>query len=310
MTRILVVDDNPLEVTSAVRAACERANWETDRVRTAQEAFASLAERPSRLVLTNLHVAGTDVREFIDALASYTPELPVIVMLPAGGEPRLVELLRAGAIACVPAGSGEGDLVALCRRALASSDKTATAAGTLEKQFEVLIPNDRTILPGLIEFITDECIAFGVCDQSHHPRLGVAIEEAALNAIIHGNLEVSSDLRESDEGRFEQTIQERLSRRPYCDRHVCISVRLSRQECRISIRDAGPGFDLGDVPDPTDPDNLNRVSGRGILLMRAFVDDVRYNDRGNQVVLTLRRREALPDTSRDAVSAATASSVG
>jgi anti-sigma regulatory factor (Ser/Thr protein kinase) len=54
---------------------------------------------------------------------------------------------------------------------------------------------------------------------------------------------------------------------------------------RFVIRDEGPGFDPHKVPDPTDPENLERESGRGLLLMRSFMDSVAYNPTGNEVTL-------------------------
>ncbi|MEM8681572.1 MAG: ATP-binding protein, partial [Planctomycetota bacterium] len=54
------------------------------------------------------------------------------------------------------------------------------------------------------------------------------------------------------------------------------------------IEDEGPGFDPTRLPDPTDPANLERVSGRGVLLMRTFMDEVEYSERGNRVILRKR----------------------
>ena len=54
------------------------------------------------------------------------------------------------------------------------------------------------------------------------------------------------------------------------------------------ITDEGPGFDPGCIPDPTAPDNVEKVGGRGLFLMRELMDEVRFNERGNQVTLVLR----------------------
>jgi anti-sigma regulatory factor (Ser/Thr protein kinase) len=54
------------------------------------------------------------------------------------------------------------------------------------------------------------------------------------------------------------------------------------------IRDEGPGFDPASLPDPTDPENIEKACGRGLLLMRTFMDKVDYNRTGNQVTLTKR----------------------
>ena len=64
--------------------------------------------------------------------------------------------------------------------------------------------------------------------------------------------------------------------------------RESPKEAVYVIRDEGKGFDTSNMPDPTDPANLERMSGRGLLLMRAFMTEVHHNDRGNQVTLIRR----------------------
>jgi anti-sigma regulatory factor (Ser/Thr protein kinase) len=56
----------------------------------------------------------------------------------------------------------------------------------------------------------------------------------------------------------------------------------------FTLRDEGPGFDPHTIPDPTDPANLLQTSGRGVFLMRAFMDDVRFSAAGNEVTLTKR----------------------
>ena len=68
-----------------------------------------------------------------------------------------------------------------------------------------------------------------------------------------------------------------------------MSANLTPGEARFVIADEGRGFDVGAVPDPTAPENLARPSGRGIFLMKTFLDDVRYNEAGNEVTLLKRR---------------------
>ena len=71
-----------------------------------------------------------------------------------------------------------------------------------------------------------------------------------------------------------------------------MSVNVENDHGAFVIRDEGPGFDPRELPDPTDPTNLERPSGRGLLLMRTFMDDVSYNDDGNQVTLIKRRNSS------------------
>jgi anti-sigma regulatory factor (Ser/Thr protein kinase) len=129
-----------------------------------------------------------------------------------------------------------------------------------------------------------------ICDEADRTRIGVALEEALVNALYHGNLEVGSELRGEDDEAYRGLILERLNQPPYRDRRIHVEVKISRENAIFVIRDEGSGFDPSSLPDPTDPVNLEKASGRGLLLMRTFMDEVTYNDRGNAVILTKRRR--------------------
>ena len=107
--------------------------------------------------------------------------------------------------------------------------------------------------------------------------------------MYHGNLELSSALREADCEAYHALAEQRTQQPPYRDRRVFVKATLTEDEAVFTVRDEGPGFDPSLLPDPTNPSNLEKVSGRGILLMRTFMDDVIYNDVGNCVRLVKRR---------------------
>ena len=86
----------------------------------------------------------------------------------------------------------------------------------------------------------------------------LAVEEALVNAIKHGN--------QMDRAKKV---------------HVTYHVHADRFE--VQITDEGPGFDPDDVPDPTAPENLERPCGRGLLLMRSYMTEVVYQDKGRAV---------------------------
>ena len=92
----------------------------------------------------------------------------------------------------------------------------------------------------------------------------VAVEEALVNAIKHGN-------------RYDP------------DKSVRVVSHVSPQRVRIEIEDEGQGFDPDTVPDPTQDENLELPSGRGLMLMRAFMNRVEFNAVGNRVVMEKER---------------------
>jgi serine phosphatase RsbU (regulator of sigma subunit)/anti-sigma regulatory factor (Ser/Thr protein kinase) len=88
----------------------------------------------------------------------------------------------------------------------------------------------------------------------------LAIEEAVINAIKHGN-------------RMDKA------------KKVTITYSADQDECVISVADEGRGFDPGAVPDPTMDENLELPHGRGLVLMKAYMDDVSHNEKGNMVTM-------------------------
>jgi len=95
------------------------------------------------------------------------------------------------------------------------------------------------------------------------PDMQLALEEGLANAIKHGN--------KMDPGK-----------------QVTVECFLNEDVVRVVIKDEGRGFNLDEVPDPTLPENLDKPSGRGVMLMKAFMDDVIYNDIGNQLTFIKR----------------------
>ena len=90
--------------------------------------------------------------------------------------------------------------------------------------------------------------------------LRLSIEEALSNAIRHGNL-------------YDST------------KKVDVQYSINPERIELYVRDEGRGFDPGVVPDPTTPENLESPNGRGIMLMRAYMNKVEFNDQGNQIHL-------------------------
>jgi anti-sigma regulatory factor (Ser/Thr protein kinase) len=119
-------------------------------------------------------------------------------------------------------------------------------------------------------------------------EMGAALSEALHNALLHGNLEIGSQLRDEDLRRYLRTLRERRKMSPYRERRIHLRATVSAEAAVFTLRDEGPGFDPQTIPDPTDPRNLLHPSGRGVFLMRAFMDDVRFNAAGNEVTLKKR----------------------
>jgi anti-sigma regulatory factor (Ser/Thr protein kinase) len=159
---------------------------------------------------------------------------------------------------------------------------------------EFVLENDTGLVYPLVDHCQRLVTRMRICDETGRIRIGIALEEALLNALYHGNLELTADqLREARSGLMTNggstnLVDERRFQAPYRDRRIHFKVSVSPAEARFVIRDEGPGFNPCEVPDCTDPANLERESGRGLLLMRTFMDDVQFSSAGNEVILVKR----------------------
>lgn len=163
----------------------------------------------------------------------------------------------------------------------------------MELQFT--LQNNPSLIHPLVSYLTERAAAFGLCDNTLEKHVAIALEEALLNALYHGNLELSSaDLNRAGDELLAQgnapSIAHRQRAAPYCDRQIHVRATLSPDQAEFVIRDEGPGFDYAVcTPLVIDDGELSRPTGRGLLLMYSFMDEVRFNARGNEVTMLIRR---------------------
>jgi anti-sigma regulatory factor (Ser/Thr protein kinase) len=161
-----------------------------------------------------------------------------------------------------------------------------------ESSFAFELENDAGLIAPLVGLVQEKMTEAELGDEADRLRLGIALEEALTNAMYHGNLELDSALRENDDRIYYDLARQRSQQPPYCHRRIYVETRHSDDAMCIVIRDEGLGFDPKSLPDPTDPENLERASGRGMLLIKTFMDEVRHNAKGNEITMIKRRGHA------------------
>jgi CheY-like chemotaxis protein/anti-sigma regulatory factor (Ser/Thr protein kinase) len=292
--RLLVVDDSPIDRRVVAGLVKRGLGWQVEEAEDGARALEALARRAPDLVLTDLHMPEMDGLQLVQAVRHCQPLVPVVLMTAYGNEEIALQALRQGAASYVPKRLLERDLVETLARVLAAArggrQRQRLLACVTRAETDFVLENDRALLGALMNLLQETLAGLGLGDGTDRTRVGVALEEALINAMVHGNLEVSSELRQRDEAAHARLVAARARQAPYRDRRIHVRARLSPAEAVYVIRDEGPGFDPAAVPDPRDPANLERASGRGLLLIRTFMDEVRHNERGNEITLVKRRQ--------------------
>lgn len=300
MPNILVVDDSHVDQRLIGGILSRIDDVSLDFVDDGVAAIGSIKQSLPDLVLTDLQMPKMDGLQLVQAVGLHFAGTPVVLMTGRGSEEIAVEALAQGAASYISKARLNEQLIGtvtsvLARsRAYRSHERLIRCSALAEFTFE--LDNDPTLIDPLVELVQQIALSMGVCDKRSRLQVGVALEQAISNAMYHGNLELNAEqaraCREEmgEKGRCE-LVERRASQAPYRDRKTHVNARIRRDEARLVIRDAGSGFDISQVPEKADPGQLAAETGRGLVLMRAFMDEVQFNDQGNEVTLVKRRTD-------------------
>lgn len=299
MPTVLVVDDSATDRRMATLLLEKNPHIHVISAVDGEDALEQIESHLPDLVVTDLMMPRLNGLQLVEAIRQDYPLLPVILMTAAGSEEIACEALQKGAASYVPKKALGTELGEVAERVLANSREERSQSRLLNRlqylEFRFEIETELSLLLALAAHLRQSVMQHRICSPSDAVRVGIALEEALTNAYYHGNLEVSSELREKDYRLYYDTAQQRTTEEPYCRRRIQAHSKITPFAAEFTITDDGPGFDRSALPDPTDPKNLERPSGRGLLLMQTFMDEVRFNDAGNQVTLVKRRSAALED---------------
>ena len=292
MATVLVVDDSAVDRLRAEKLLSKDIGLSVRSATNGKEALQALAQELPDLVITDMQMPEMDGLELVEAIRSKYPAVPVILMTAHGSEELAVHALQRGAASYVPKRNLARDLAETIDSVLGVSKANRGQQRLLEclidTQSHFVLENDASLIPSLIGHLENNLTRMKLCDENGLIRVAVAMREALINAIHHGNLEISSSLREKDDKEYCALVEERRQTEPYQDRRVHVYAKESHHEAYYVIRDEGRGFDPTSLPDPTDPANLEKVSGRGLLLIRTFMDEVHHNKTGNEITMIKR----------------------
>lgn len=150
------------------------------------------------------------------------------------------------------------------------------------------IKNDIFNVERIVYALTKDFVYFLNFQSLEKVRVGLA--EMLTNAIEHGNLGITGEekMHATENGTYYDLVSTRMNDFYYMSRHATFTYYVDALGLKMSLEDEGEGFNVNSLPDPTDPESLLKLHGRGILITRMYFDEVKYNDKGNLVSLSKR----------------------
>jgi CheY-like chemotaxis protein len=293
-TNILVVDDSLVERVLVEGLLRKDPTYQIQLAANGQVALEVIEKNAPDLVVTDLVMPEMDGLELVRVIRHRYPAIPVILMTAYGDESTAVEALESGAASYVPKAQKAERLIASVERvteyAAINWNREQLARRMLEYHCRFSLENDRRLIRAMVAGIQQVMAGMEFGDAVERIRVSEALEEALLNAMYHGNLEIgrkelAAVRSELDDHMLDRLIEERCKDPKISDRRILTVAHITKEEARFVIRDEGRGFDPKNVGSESTSDRFASGHDRGMILIRSLMDEVRFNKTGNELVI-------------------------
>ncbi len=287
---LLIIDpcqDTQARITQYVR----NRGFSVTAVRDPEAAMVRIQEAAPDIVLTDLFLPDGAGLALVKELKARHEPCPVIVMGHNASERLIVDALRAGAIDYLHKPVAEDELASVLQHARDFLPcNPLNVAGARRFDYTLTIDSDPAYIPGVISWLLRMTASSLPPVQRVH--IQGALQELLFNAVEHGNLEVQYQEKQEAlaNGGYDQLLAQRLAQACLRGRRVTVRVCYERNDNRLEYRitDEGQGFPWRALLMRSQEIHESEgASGRGIFLTKALFPSLTYNDRGNEVTISV-----------------------
>lgn len=283
--RLLIIDDNK-DLLEFLRDFFRKNGFDVLLALTASDGIDKFKSFMPDVVITDMRLPDKPGNWVVKEVKSVNKKTPVIIITGYSDHHLIVEAMENGATELLKKPFKQKDLKYLLSKIeilLKRIQVDLSSRFVLWEKRHYRIPNDIHVVPNVVDYLFDRVDY--LCENDSFLRIG--LQEVLINAIEHGNLEISySDKQKMlDGGDYNQLLAVRATQDRYKDKYVDIKIFSTPQYLKVIVEDMGNGFDLSALPNLGDPENFFKESGKGILMAINAFDQIQYNDVGNAVTL-------------------------
>ncbi len=302
MPIVLVVDDSPVDRKLIDGLLKPKLDWLVEFAENGTQGLKMIDEIFPDVVITDIQMPEMNGIELCAEAKAKYPLVPIVLITGKGSEELAVEALAAGAASYVPKSALAVSLLETVEQVLALSQHLKSR-DFLQKyntstRYQFAIDNDPALIAMLVDFAKSNMERLELGDASDRRHCALAIEEALLNAMFHGNLELNSisvqeARRAIHDGFVCDAVKEQLADPAISVRRIRVAIEFSRRDVKIIVRDDGKGFDVESRSGSKDElGSFAGSGGRGLSLIRNFMSEIQFNETGNELRMTLKLEPA------------------
>ena len=284
--KILIIEDDD-QLSKLLTNLLILNEYNIRSVKSAEEGWGVFSKSPSSydVILTDINLPGMNGIGLIERIRKEGYNIPVIVMTGYSCLDLSISALKLGAYDFIIKPFNIKVLLSSLEKLTvlqeASQEAIETHPYTSDK-LQISVPTKiehiTSVISTLQSFFNAACKLYEI-DAT---KISLCLQEALINAFIHGNLGVPSSLKEESWELFDEKVKEREAIPDYADKKVFIRYFMDKDFFYFEIEDQGDGFDPFNLPDLEDQLAM-MCSGRGLLIIKSYMDEVTWNEKGNCV---------------------------
>jgi len=249
-----------------------------------------LADHEFDLVFSDIKMPEMDGLTFLEKIRHYDISVPVILISGQGDLESSIRALKLGALDFIVKPvhlKSVAEALEKIETAIAAELESINALRLVEEQnISMVCDSKLSHIRNIISYFNRQTQDLCANYDLDANKIAICLQKCLTNAIIHGNYQIDSSLKEQDWSLFDSLIKQRESEESYVNKKVRIRFLQLPDKLQFSVDDEGEGFDPAQLPDPTNPESWLKLSGRGILFIRSYMDEVYWNEIGNSIVMS------------------------
>jgi len=282
---ILIIDDN-VDLLEYLKDFFMIYNYEVILAESGNDGIEKFREFSPDIVISDIRLPDKSGNIVVKEIKEMDKDVPIIVITGYSDHNLILSAMRNGAVELLKKPFKPKDLKYLISKIEILFKKIRVKLSASFLQWEkrhVKIANDIHIIPSVTDFIFSNVdYIFGEVSF-----MKIGLQEILINAIEHGNLEITYEEKQRllGTGEYNRALKEKAHLPENISKCVDIKVFSTPEYLKIMVEDMGTGFDLSSIPDPQNPENFLNEHGKGIMMTLNAFDEVTYNDKGNKVTL-------------------------
>ena len=303
---ILIADDEQI-IRNVLKRKLEQST--SYQVLTADDGVPALEifkSQPVDLVISDLIMSQMNGIELLRNLKAHDPRVPVIIITGYGTLDDAIEAIKLGAEDFIKKPFDINEVIVTIDKTFRKLDEEADQRAIIKhiasEDVVLELPTDFDFLNKVINYVFSHLKARWQVGSENLHDVKVCLYEALYNAFEHGSLGISEDEKsrylEIGQQAYRDFLAQRVLDPHYRGRIITVRVSIDMERLKVSIKDQGNGFDAPQrASNFFDSEELFKSSGRGLLLITSLMDEVSFNDSGNEISMSkLRSTVATPES--------------